>query len=208
MRYIIHACPQRMWYVEKFLVPSMQDQWLDPEVRCDTERRGCLEACMNIFASMEGDGGAWHMQDDVIICRNFAERTKSATNGVVNGFVWTKGAYNDIGIVNQRFGWNSFQCTYIQNDIARGCAEWFYSEGRIKHKQLAETGRFDDCFFRLYLQECHSKMNVLNLKPNLVDHIDFLIGGTVVSFDRKEKECRSAWFEDLDLVEELAKKLS
>ena len=48
---------------------------------------------------------------------------------------------------------------------------------------------------------------VLNLKPNLVDHIDYLLGGTVINKERKNKNVRAVWFEDLDLVENLEKKL-
>ncbi len=31
MRYMIHACPPRMWYVEEFFIPSMKAQGIrDP----------------------------------------------------------------------------------------------------------------------------------------------------------------------------------
>ena len=69
MKYMIHACPQRMWYVEEFLVPSMRDQDIRPdeiEIRCDTEGKGNLLSCMESFRDCgERPGGTWHLQDDV-----------------------------------------------------------------------------------------------------------------------------------------------
>ena len=49
MHYMIHACPQRMWYVEGFLIPSMKAQGISEEeitVWNDTEGKG------NLFSSM------------------------------------------------------------------------------------------------------------------------------------------------------------
>ena len=50
---------------------------------------------------------------------------------------------------------------------------------------------------------------VLNLKPNLVDHIDYLLGGSTIN-ERKEdkKQVRALWFDDLDLVKELGGKIN
>ena len=50
--------------------------------------------------------------------------------------------------------------------------------------------------------------DVLNLKPCLVDHVDYLIGGSVVNNNRKEKNVRAVWFDSLDLVDELEERLN
>ncbi len=75
-KYMIHACLARMWYVEEFLIPSMLEQgieWESITIWNDAQRRGNLIACMDSFLSLAGsDGGTWHLQDDVIICRDFA----------------------------------------------------------------------------------------------------------------------------------------
>ena len=56
-KYVIHACPERMWYVDNYLIPSMRGQSIhNIDVRCDNEHIGCLESCMQIFKSMDGDG--------------------------------------------------------------------------------------------------------------------------------------------------------
>ena len=35
MECMIHACEDRMWYVENYLVPSLQEQGIDSTVWCD-----------------------------------------------------------------------------------------------------------------------------------------------------------------------------
>ena len=45
-----------------------------------------------------------------------------------------------------------------------------------------------------------------NIKPCLVDHIDYLIGGTTGK-KRKNPIVRAEWFEDTDLVAELEKNI-
>ena len=55
-KYMIHACPQRMWYVTEFLVPSMLEQGIpeaDITIWNDTEKRGNLAACMAAFESLQ-----------------------------------------------------------------------------------------------------------------------------------------------------------
>lgn len=61
-----------------YLLPSFRRQDIqDVSVRCDTKRVGNLKSCMEIFASMPEEGGTWHLQDDVLLCRNFKERTEA-----------------------------------------------------------------------------------------------------------------------------------
>ena len=49
-------------------------------------------------------------------------------------------------------------------------------------------------------------MPAINLNPNIVDHIDYLIGGTVNS-SKRSMQIRSRFWQDEYLVEELEKKL-
>ena len=78
MKVLIHACPKRMWYVEGFLLPELKRQGADEvEVWNDTEGKGNLRACMEAFAARgTGDEGTWHIQDDVLLCRDFVERCR------------------------------------------------------------------------------------------------------------------------------------
>ena len=67
MKIMIHTCPERLWYVEEFLVPSLIAQGIDDiKVWNDERRVGNLASCLASFASCSG-GETWHMQDDVVI---------------------------------------------------------------------------------------------------------------------------------------------
>ena len=87
-KYVIHSTPERMWYVENYLFPSMINQGIDAHnimIKCDVNHDGCLENCMKIFKSMENNDGSWHLQDDVIICKDFKHLTEEYDFGIVCG---------------------------------------------------------------------------------------------------------------------------
>ena len=52
--------------------------------------------------------------------------------------------------------------------------------------------------------ERHKDMTITNLTPNIVDHVDYIIGGSVINVGRQKLVYRSAFWEDEDLVEALA----
>lgn len=215
MHYMIHACPQRMWYVNDFLIPSMKAQGIPEEeitVWNDTEGKGNLFSCMESFAACgEQEGGTWHIQDDVIISRDFAEKTREFDDGIVCGF-----GCNNFGLFLQEQGlkpiifiWYSFQCIRIPNAIAKEFTEWFWNDAvnRTQYASQVVDRKHDDWFFREFILEKHRDMKVMNLVPNLVDHIDYLIGGTLINKQRNLQINRSAFFPDQDLVDELEKRL-
>lgn len=210
--YIIHACPERMWYVDKYLVPSMIKQGIDNiNIKCDDNHIGCLESCMQIFSSVDKDGDSWHLQDDVIICRDFKTHTQNCpADGIVCGFSSMIDPKRDeSGQVDVANMWWSFPCIRIPNYLARECAEWFYSfaRGYAKYWEWVHMGKCDDNFFREFLLKNHPDIDVMNLSPNLVDHVDYLIGGSMVNTYRGDVRIVSNNFADKDLVDELSKKL-
>lgn len=210
-KYYIHACPDRMWYVDGYLVPSIKEQGIENIiVKCDYERVGNLKSCMNIFESIGEGGGSWHLQDDVVICRDFKKRTEEIDNYIVCGFVIKHD--NNIsyeGLVPPEKMWWSFPCIYIPNMIARDCAHWVNERAKMiaMYSWMAMSGKNDDYLFREFLKLYYPNQKIINLKPNLVDHVDYLLGGTTVNHQRKNKDVRAAYFEDIDLVEELEKKI-
>lgn len=215
-KYIIHACPERMWYVNNYLIPSMLEQGIDKkdiDTRCDDQMAGNLSNCMKIFESMPDDNdGAWHIQDDVIICRDFKERTENPNDEIICGYVRMNGNHsNKTGYVDLNHMWWSFPCIYIPNRYARECAYWFYNEAKLytKYRKLMKTRKDDDMFFMEYLKlkSKSTDLTIYNMCPNLVDHIDFLIGGTIVNKDRENMNVRARYFDDTDLVDELARKI-
>lgn len=212
MKVLIHAYPKRMWYVEEFLVPSLQEQGADSiEIWNDTEKKGNLISCMESFAAREGDGGTWHIQDDVIVCRDFVQRCREHDDGVVYGFCAEK--FNDDvtqrGRVHQPDMWHSFQCVRIPDAYARECAEWFFTDARYRYifSKWAESGKMDDSFFWSFMEDRHPGDLVLNLAPCLVDHIDWAIGGSAIN-DFRGYIVRAHYWEDEELVDNLIEKLN
>ena len=207
MKVLIHACPKRMWYVEGWLVPELQRQGADSvEIWNDTDGAGNLAACMASFAARTGDGGTWHIQDDVILARDFVERCREHDEGVVYGFCCE--AFTDdprqTGRVSVADAWHSFQCVRIPDAYARECAAWLETDGTAQtdYPLWIRSGKMDDSVFRTFLLEKHGRETVENLKPCLVDHVDFILGGSVLH-PWRGYIARATFWDDEDMVREL-----
>jgi len=213
-KYMIHACPERMWYVEEFLIPSMLEQNIpasDITVWNDTDKRGNLEACIAAFESCTSEGGTWHLQDDVVICSDFAKRTEEHDSGVVYGFCnrWFKDDLTMTGTVYAEDMWHSFQCVRIPNEYDREAAAWFRSGASDLSAEAAicrKINKGDDTIFREFFLQNHGRETVFNLAPNLVNHIDYMIGGPVVNRWRGY-DTESEMWEDRSILEKLKTKL-
>ena len=212
MNILIPAVPQRMWYVQNFMIPQLREQGYEGEqIFLDDRKLGNLEACLQAFEQLPDEGGTWHLQDDVLICRDFAERARAHDDGIVCGF----GCQNfgpsmqERGRVPAVFMWYSFQCIRIPNELAGECAAWFFDDAmhRTRYARHVFERKHDDYLWREFLLERHRDLWVTNLAPNLVDHIDHLIGGTLINQQRRLQINRSAFFEDQDLVEELERRM-
>ena len=214
MQYMIHACPDRMWYVEQFLVPSMLEQGIsrsDITIWNDEEKKGNLWATMDSFNFCgKQDGGYWHLQDDVLLARDFAERTKVSGNDIECGFCHALFENRDgrsvdrVGRVEARYMWSSFPCIYIPNWILADFVEWFYKKAlyRSEYVNFIHEKKHDDSFWRDYVNEERHYDTVINIAPALVDHIDWVIGGSVIN-QYRGTNCRAYHWEDEELLEEL-----
>jgi hypothetical protein len=206
MKVMIHACPERMWYVEQFLVPSLEGA----EIRIwnDTEHRGNLRSCMDAFAACEGEGDTWHIQDDVLLCRDFLRKAGAFPAGVVVYGFCCEYFLDDPEIFGEVYMpdvWHSFQCVRIPDAWARECAEWYatrrweWESMDLALPALEATNRGDDAFFREFLQCRHGEATAINARPNLAEHVDLLIGGSVLH-QYRDYQARAYWWEDEDLV--------
>lgn len=212
MKYIIHACNQRMWYVEEFLIPSMQAQGIrDIKIHLDRDGRGCLPSMMESLRECGRQRvSAWHLQDDVAVSRDFARKTEEHDAGIVCGFWHRYKGQEDLKEVtdgeDMRY---SFPCIRIPWEMAGGFAEWFDREasGREEYRGWIGQKKYDDSFFRDYIREKHPGDMVFNLKPSIVEHVDWLIGGSVANRERQEI-CRATYWKDEDIIEELKDKLA
>ena len=198
MRYMIHAYPGRMWYVEGYLVPKLKELGIkakDIVVWNDKDGKGNLRACMEAFAwcgAHPTKDGTWHLQDDGIPCKDFKEKTERITGDVVCGFLHRmlgekvrRGGKPLIGCVTKPTNmWFSFQCIRIADALAGGCAEWVESEEAHElFRERYKTGTGDDSFFRAFMIRKHQDTDVVTVVPNLVEHIAELIGGSSITPD-------------------------
>lgn len=214
-KYLIHAMPKRMWYVKEYLVPSMIAQGIDKEsikVYNDDKGLGNLRACMEAFLSVEGYEGTWHLQDDVCICRDFKELTEKHDAGLICGFsseLYDGSSEAKKGLVTRENMWFSFPCIRIPDTWARECGQWGIDciIGNPVYERYWKNGVNDDWLFRQYLKTFHAQCTALNMVPNLVDHIDWLIGGGTGK-NAREKPCRAQYWKDEDIVKELEEKLN
>lgn len=215
IKFMIHACKARMWYVNDFMIPQMTEQGIPREsirVWLDDTGKGNLISCMDSFLECgKSNGHTWHLQDDILLCRDFVERIRGHPEGVVCGFYYI--GFEDFepqaGRVPAVFMWNSFPCIRIPDRIAGECAEWFYNDARYRdeYQDWVKSGKHDDGFWHDFYIEQHKEDWVFNMKPNLAEHVDYLIGGSVVNKWRGHM-CRSSSWEDEELINELKDKLA
>ena len=212
MQYIIHTCQDRLWYVEEYLLPSMLEQGILREnisIYVDRHNLGNLEACMKIFQAMPNDKEhSWHLQDDSIISDNFKEITeRQYEEDIICAFAskYDKAMPGKTDVFNM---WWSFQCIRIPNNIAHKCAKWFYDTAVYdkEYQFYVRQRKFDDLIFQRFIQEQFPKLSVLNLAPNLVNHIDWLIGGSQCNKQREDIVLSQYW-ENNDIILDLKEKL-
>ena len=223
-KYMIHACPKRMWYVEDFLVPSMIEQGIEKDdiiIWNDTNGWGNLksfvESCRWVGENLDIYESTWHIQDDVVLGSNFKEMTDLPYEGLANAFCNEKfdgERTNYFGNISSNGMWFSFQCILIPNDTAKRFVDWFENKAVPEklHWDFIKTGKCDDSIFRFYVTENEPELTALNIYPCIVDHIDYLMGGTMINHQRNKDDdsTRRAYWrsDDLDkVVAELEEKL-
>ena len=209
-KYMIHTCPARLWYVEEYLFPSLLQQGIMPDdivIYNDSEHDGNLMSTLKSFRSLPKNGLTWHLQDDVVVSKQFASVTQyfPPAYKVVCGFC---SLYDDetIGAVFPKNMWYSFPCIRIENRLAHQFISWVKHEDEInRHFVQISNNMFDDSLFKDFMKDRHPYANCFNMCPNLVEHIDDLIGGSTLHA-RKEK-IKSKFWNEPGLVDELKKRL-
>lgn len=216
MQIMIHTCVNRLWYVNEYLVKSLREQGFTKDeikIYLDKNSKGNLKAFMDSISQLPDEGHTWHLQDDVIICRDFRERALQYDDfdGIVAGFmsiydVDDKKYYNIPNDDMRNLGW-TFPCIKIPNSVAKLCLEMYNivkNDATLEYWKQLNKG--DDAVFKLYLEKYQPKIMHINVVPNLVDHIDYMLGGSTVNKSRAGT-CRALYFEDLDLVKKLESEL-
>lgn len=218
MKYMIHTHPKRSFYVDNYLIPSLEKQGIDSDdiyVVLDTDGVGNLKSFLYSLKMiltipvLNEEKGIWHLQDDVIISKDFKKKSEmyAKKDMIINGFVsnnYNKNALKYTGKQPVKYMWLSMPCIYIPNKYINEFLTWIDNVKNLEvneYKRRYKSNRHDDFFMYMFMQEVHGKSSCYNLKPNLVDHIDFLIGNSI-NKPRKE-QVRGYYYQDLDLVEDL-----
>lgn len=219
--YLIHCCEDRWWYVKDFLIPSMLEQGIASEdilVYRDKNRIGNLRAfvdsCNKLVTQCRKQSidGVWHLQDDVVICKDFAQRTQQYDNGLVCGFTCMYDDKPEPGkfkLFEQKM-WFSFPCIRIPTDMLTAFVNWANLNlwQSTYFNSCVRRNKSDDLVFREWLYDNYFNETELNLAPNLVNHIDTLIGGTTCNKQRSEDaNTMSIFWEDDSIIENLKKAL-
>lgn len=205
--YLIHSCEKRYWYVRDYLVPSMIKQGIREEdiiVDNDDNKQGCLVSYIKSFDKIGTTlDGTWHLQDDVLISSDFKAVTEKYDSGVVCGFCSFYSNDVPAGIRPVQDMWYSFPCIRIPNVIFKGFIDWVTSKKIQKEYQVyIRDNKFVDFLFRKYVLSTYKDRIVRNLAPNIVENVDFLLGGSVINYIREDQPC-SLYFNEQNLVEEL-----
>lgn len=214
-RILIHACPNRMWYVDEFLIPSLKAQGIeDIGVHLDDTGRGNLWSCIDSFEECgRHPGDTWHLQDDVLICHDFVEQIQEIPTGIVAcGFCHTLfEPFNRpmVGMQPPVFMFNSFPCIRVPNEVAAEFVEWFKTDAikRDEYQKWVRSGIHDDGFWHDFYEEQHPNDFVYNIAPALVEHIDWIIGGSIAN-DWRGYICRASYWDDEYLVDNLIQKVA
>lgn len=220
-KYMIHTFPGRLWYVNDFLIPSMKEQGIPEEeiyVYNDDLEDGNLLASiksLNLCSERFGEEIIWHLQDDVVICSDFRIRAEMMREKMHRANIIAAAGItvldNDLekqGEVSVRDLWLSFPCICINSRILGRYKSWVneMKKTSVLVQDAIRTKKNDDGVFRMYLKHCYSYAKCYNMVPNIVDHIDYLIGGSEVNKIR-EGIYRAKFFEDQKVVDKLKQDL-
>ena len=196
MKFMIHSCNSRVEYVKNVLIPSMMGQGIEKEkifLFNDDLEEGCLKAWVHSLTTLEHDReGYWHLQDDVEISKDFYNRITNLgdVEFIVNGFVCrahNPTNYYKIGFQNPKEWWASLQCVYIPPKYVHAFLNWFLLDvvKRGKFNNYYKKNRHADFFFYRSVIEQFPNDNMLNITPCLVNHIDYMLGGSVITPEKK-----------------------
>ena len=208
--YRIYTCPKRKWYVDEFLIPSMLEQGIPEEkifVYNDEEGKGVLYSFIQGLKDSTED--SWHLQDDILLSSKFRKKTTmDYPLHVVCGFSNIYSKDRPAGIVLPNDIWYSSQCIYIHPWICEEFVKWIdtYAINQKRYAKMFELGICDDQLFEEYLNIKEPSVKILNEAPNFVEHIDYLLGGSIVNPDAKANRRSIHWIEP-ELTQKLEKKL-
>lgn len=208
-QYLIHTCKQRKWYVDKYLVPSLKKQGIkNILIYNDENGDGQIQSLIKSF-KLTKCKDTWHLQDDIIISSRFKELTEKYNEGVVCGFCnsFSNGRPGYVSLISM---WYSMPCIRIPGDIFAQFVNWLCSPStQRRYKAFFDEKKHDDMFLQHFLKENYPNIRLRNLKPNIVNHIDHLIGGSIINGGRTKtpEYLMATYWDEPELLADIKKKL-
>ena len=104
--------------------------------------------------------------------------------------------------------WFSFPCIRIPTTILRAFVDWANVnlwQGKY-FKNVIRRNNSDDLVFREWVYDNYPDMTHLNLSPNIVNHIDKYLGGSVCNQQRdKDQDTMSIFWNDTGELQSVMK---
>lgn len=200
MGILIHGSSRRAAYLYSYLIPKLcgTDKI---KIDMDAENKGNLQAYLDSYRRLPNKGDTWHLEDDVLPDRRFKEwmEQMESFRGIVCGF-GCKGSRNVLGeIKDPEDMWYSFPCIRIPNDYIKDFLEWLEVTRDEEIARKIRAGKGIDFIFHKYV--CERPIPIYHHNPCMVEHVDDLIGGSLISVRREP--VKAVRFEDKAAVEEL-----
>ena len=212
MKIMIHASNKRMHYVGGFLVPWLIRNGAQREnilVWTDRKGEGCLKAYLASYRSMDEEGDTWHLEDDVLPGQAFIRTAEDleGIQGIMCGF-GSEAYCRDMKPGRAHSAtemYYSFPCIRIPNRLIRMFLAWYeVAAKKQKYAGFIEQNKHTDLLFRCFIDEVVPDPVIYNLYPCLVEHVDDMLGGSLVNPDRDE-QAKALTFDDVEALEELRK---
>lgn len=214
MKYLIHSSNKRINYVRNYLIPSMLKQGIrESEIILFNDEIGLgnltsfLSSC-NYIKNNYPNEGIWHLQDDIIISSEFRKKSIEYTKNydIVCTYVcenFNKELLDKVERQPIENIWLSFPCIYIKANITTAFLKWIENEILKKQRFLKyyNTNKMDDFIFCNFLQETRPVYYIYNSNDGIVEHIDYLLGGTSIK-NKKHKNIKNLnyYFKENDLL--------
>lgn len=214
MNYLIRTTTKRSWYVNNFLVPELESQGCGRRniyvyVNDSGNLESFIQMCKFIVENYKWNDFIWVLQDDVYPCDNFHYITNKYSCTEANGFCSGFDNIKNDGYVPMKQSWLSFQCKNFRVDKIKLFLMWYDCRSE-ELRQYIRTGKMDDTIYNLFEQTFKNDY-INNISPNIVEHIDYLIGGSIVNKNRTPEDTeklKSQNFEDKEKIEKLKEKLN
>jgi hypothetical protein len=177
-------------------------------VYCDEDGEGQIVSLMNSF-KLVGYDDTWHLQDDIIISSRFKELTEEYNKGIVCGFC-NSFSNGTPGYLTLPHMWYSMPCIRIPGDIFAHFINWMHqADTQRRFQAFFAEKKHDDMFLQYFLKENYPNIRIRNLKPNVVNHIDHLIGGSIINGGRTKSPeyLMATYWDEPELLADIKKKL-